>query len=164
MQMAKMLGAWVGLVLAHPAWAQQAAPAAEAEQALSRAQFVQQMDAEFARFDRDSSRFLTPEEIVASQRATAEAEALRQNQAVFAGLDRDRNGALSAEEFAALANPGAIPVDAAPLMQQFDRDKDGTITLIEYRISTQANFDRIDTDRDGVVTGVEMRAAGIAPQ
>lgn len=160
--MTRLLPTLLISLLAVPLSAQEAAPAGEADRGLSRAQFVQQMDAEFARLDRDDSRFVTSEEIVASQRAAAQAEALRQNQAVFAQLDRDRNGALSAEEFAALANPGAIPVDAAPLMQQFDRDKDGTITLIEYRISTQANFDRIDSDRDGVVTQVEMRAAGIA--
>lgn len=163
--MARLLPTLMIVLLARPAWAQEAAPAAaEAEQALSRAQFVQQMDAEFARLDRDGSRFVTAEEIVASQRSAAETEALRQNRAVFAQLDADGNGALSAGEFAALANPGAIPVDAAPLLQQFDRDKDSTITLIEYRISTQANFDRIDSDRDGMVTAVEMRAAGIAPQ
>ena len=162
--MMKLLLPLIVLALPVAAWAQDTAAAGESAQPISRAEFLRQMDAEFARLDEDGSRFVTAEEIVASQRAAAQAEALRQNQAVFAGLDRDGNGALSAEEFAALANPGAIPIDAAPLMQQFDRDKDGTITLIEYRISTQANFDRIDSDRDGVVTQVEMRAAGIAPQ
>ena len=129
---------------------------------LTRAQFIQQMDAEFARLDRDGSGFVTPEEIVESQRSAAQAEALRQNQAVFARLDSDGDGTLTPQEFAALANPGAIPVDATPLMQQLDGDRDGTITLIEYRVSTQSNFDRVDGDRDGVVTPLEMRAAGIS--
>ena len=93
--------------------------------------------------------------------AAAQAEAFRQNQAVFASLDKDANGQLSPQEFAALANPDAIAVSADPLMQQFDTDKDGAITLVEYRIATQSNFDRIDSDRDGVVTQVEMQAAGI---
>ena len=38
---------------------------------------------------------------------------------------------------------------------------EGAITLIEYRVATQGNFDRIDTDRDGTITPVEMRAGGI---
>ena len=58
-------------------------------------------------------------------------------------------------------NVDAVPVDPSPLMDQFDNDKDGIITLVEYRVATQANFDRIDTDRDGIATEVEMRAAGI---
>lgn len=88
---------------------------------------------------------------------------MRQNQVVFAQLDQDADGQLSPQEFAALANPAAIPVDAAPLMNQWDTDRDGVITLVEYRIATQANFDRVDSDRDGVVTDMEMRAAGIQP-
>ena len=143
--------------LAAPAFAQ--APAAA--QPLARADFIAQMDAEFRRLDRDSSGVVLPQEIVETQREVARAEALRQNQAVFAGLDKDGDGQLSAQEFSALANPDAISVSADPLMQQFDTDKDGSITLVEYRIATQANFDRIDSDRDGVVTPVEMQSAGI---
>ncbi len=121
------------------------------------------MDAEFARLDLDGSGFVVPSEIIESQRRAAQAEALRQNQAVFVRLDTDGNGMVSPQEFAALANPDALPVDATPLMTQFDSDQDEVITLVEYRIATQANFDRIDSDRDGVVTALEMRAAGIAP-
>ena len=143
--------------LSTPAQAQQTA----ASEPLARADFIAQMDAEFRRLDRDGSGVVLPEEIVATQRDIARAEALRQNQAVFAGLDKDGNGQLSAQEFAALANPDAISVSADPLMQQFDTDRDGAITLVEYRIATQSNFDRIDSDRDGVVTPLEMQSAGI---
>jgi Ca2+-binding EF-hand superfamily protein len=132
-------------------------------EALTRADFVVRMDAEFSRLDRDGSRVLLPEEIEAVQRDAARAEALRQNQQVFVGLDKDANGMLDPQEFAALANPDAIPVNATPLMTQFDTDRDGAVTLVEHRIVTQGNFDRIDTDRDGVVTPLEMRAAGIKP-
>ena len=48
-------------------------------------------------------------------------------------------------------------------MAELDTDRDGSITLVEYRIATQGNFDRIDSDRDGVVTDAEMLAAGITP-
>lgn len=148
-----------------PATAQeQPQPAAQPTQQgepIARADFISQMDAEFQRLDRDSSGVVMPDEIIATQREAARAEAIRQNQAVFAGLDKDRDGQLSPQEFAALANPDALPIDARPLMKQFDTDSDGAITLVEYRIATQANFDRIDSDRDGVVTPVEMRAAGL---
>ena len=142
-----------------------AAPAAAQDQAeipnLPRQQYVAQMDAEFARLDGDGNGMVTPEEITASQRNAARTEALRQNQAIFAQLDADGSGTLSPQEFAQLANPDAVPVDPAPLMNQFDTDRDGIVTLVEYRIQTQANFDRIDSDRDGIVTPIEMRAAGI---
>ena len=147
------------LALATVAIAQDAA----APEPLTRQTFIAQMDAEFKRLDGDGNGMVVAEEIVASQQQAAQAEAIRQNQQVFAQLDRDGNGMLSPQEFAALANPSAIPTDASPLMTQFDTDKDGIITLVEYRISTQANFDRVDSDRDGVITDMEMRAAGIQP-
>lgn len=147
------------LTVSAPAGAQQTSPVAA--QPIARADFIAQMDAEFRRLDRDNSGVVMPAEIVASQREVARAEAIRQNQVVFAGLDKDGNGMLSQQEFAALANPDAIPVSADPLMKQFDTDRDGAITLVEYRIATQGNFDRIDSDRDGVVTPVEMQAAGL---
>lgn len=151
-----LLAALWGMPLA----AQQAAPAA-ADQPLARAEFIRQMDAEFRRFDGDGNGMVKADELAASQRKSALADALRQNQAIFASLDKDRNGSLSANEFAGLVNPGAIAVDPSPLMGQLDSDRDGTVTLVEYRIVTQGNFDRIDTDRDGVVTPAEMRAAKI---
>lgn len=134
---------------------------ATADQPLTRADFIQQMDAEFRRFDGDANGMVRAEEIAAAQRKSAQADALRQNQAIFASLDKNRNGALDAGEFAALVNPAAIAVDPSPLMGQLDNDRDGVVTLVEYRIVTQANFDRIDSDRDGVVTATEMRAGKI---
>jgi Ca2+-binding EF-hand superfamily protein len=135
--------------------------AAKTAQPLSRAEFMGQMDAEFRSFDANSNGTVLPAEIAAAQRKTAGAEALRQNQAIFASLDKDRSGGLSAAEFAGLVNPAAIAVDPVPLITQLDTDRGGVVTLVEYRISTQANFDRINTDRDGVVTVSQMRAARI---
>lgn len=145
-------------VMAIPAAAQNTASGGEP---LSRADFISQMDMEFSRLDGDGNGFINPEEIVSSQRQAAQTEALRQNAQVFAGLDKDGNGQLSAQEFATLANPDAIPVTAEPLMQQFDSDRDGIITLVEYRIATQGNFNSVDSDRNGIITDAEMRAGGI---
>lgn len=147
----------VGLLCASaPGVAQQAV-----SEPLARQQFIAQMDAEFARLDEDGNGMVVPDEIAASQRSAVQAQALRRNQEIFGQLDADGDGSLSRQEFAQLVNTEAVPVDPSPLMNQFDTDRDGIITLIEYRIATQANFDRIDTDRDGMATDVEMRAAGI---
>lgn len=136
--------------------------AAQDAQPLQRSDFILQMDAEFSRLDRDASGVVTKDEITAVQLDAAMKEALRQNRMVFSALDKDGSGAIEPQEFALLANPAAIAVDAAPLAAMLDGNSDGAITLIEYRMATQANFDRADADRDGVITRVEMRAAGIA--
>ena len=144
--------------------AAQSAEAGQETQTLSRQQFIADMDAEFARMDANGDGTLTAAEIEQSQRAAAVQEALRQNQAVFTSLDTDGNGALSPQEFAKLANPDAVPVSAAPIVGQFDSNGDEAVSLLEYRIGTQANFDRIDADRDGTVSPAEMGAAGVQPQ
>lgn len=131
-------------------------------QPLQRAQFVQELDAEFVRLDADGNGELVANEIAAAQRAAILAEALQRNREIFGQLDANGDGNLSAEEFARLVNPDGVPVDPAPILEQFDADRDGTITRIEYRTATQANFDRLDTDRDGIVTVEEMRAGGLA--
>ena len=135
---------------------------ASAPQVLSRAQFIYDMDAEFARMDADRNGKITAQEVASFRQNAAQAEALRQNAGVFARLDADRNGTLSLAEFAQLANPSAINADPAPMMRQFDLDRDGAFTLIEYRVATQANFDRLDKDRDGIVSQAEMAAGAQA--
>ena len=146
------------------AGAAQAQEAAVSEKPpLTRAQFISEMDQQFQRFDGDANGVVVAEEIAADQRRTIYGVALQQNGNVFRQLDRDGNGALSPEEFALLVNENALQVDPAPVMAELDTDRDGVITLVEYRIATQGNFDRIDSDRDGVVTNAEMLAAGITP-
>lgn len=128
---------------------------------LTRSDFIREMDAVFSRLDRDGSRVLLPEEIEAVERDAARAEVLRQNRQIFAELDKNANGSLDVQEFAALANLDAIKIDTTPFMTQFDTDRDGTVTLVEYRIVTQGNYDRVDSDRDGVVTPIEMQSANL---
>jgi Ca2+-binding EF-hand superfamily protein len=50
------------------------------------------------------------------------------------------------------------------MIARFDGNHDGSISLVEYRAGTLANFDRLDADKDGVVTAAEMRTGGIAPK
>ncbi len=122
------------------------------------------MDAEFSALDADGNGQVTAQEAMNAQRQQTYNQAIQQNRAVFQQLDRDRDGVLSAEEFAGLVNPQSIPADPAPIMQAFDANGDGIITLVEYRVRTQANFDAVDADRDGTVTNSEMQAAGIIAQ
>ncbi|HXG80700.1 MAG TPA: hypothetical protein VNJ05_02760, partial [Sphingomicrobium sp.] len=97
------------------------------------------------------------------QQQQAAAQALARNQQLFAELDSDKNGQLSKSEFAkTMAQPA--PANAQPMLSRMDGNRDQSISLVEHRTATLANFDRLDADRDGYVTDAEMKAAGIAPR
>lgn len=140
--------------------AQPARPAqAAASRAVSRSVFLANMDAEFRKMDADKNGTVTRAEVESFQRAVSVLRVQARNRALFARLDRDRNGHLSAAEFAALNTAPPRP-DPAPMLGRFDANRDQSISLVEYRSGTLANFDRMDTDKDGIVRPEEMRAAG----
>lgn len=152
--------------MAQPASSGAAQPAASASATpsgpvpVSRSDFIATMDAEFKRIDADKNNVLTRTEIEQWQRVVAVAQAQANNRALFTRLDTDRNGYISPTEFSSLQTPTPAP-NAAPLLGQTDFNKDGSVTLVEYRAGKLVNFDQIDTDRDGVVSIAEMKAAGI---
>lgn len=127
---------------------------------MPRAVFIQTMENEFRVMDADKNNVLTKKEIEDSQRAASAILAQRQNAAAFQMLDKDKNGALSPGEFAAVPMRVAQP-NAAPVLAQTDANRDGSVTLVEYRAGKLVNFDRMDTDKDGVVSPAEMKAAGL---
>ena len=135
--------------------AQTAKPAAA--QPLTRAVFIATMDAEYRKLDTNRDQIVTKAEIEANQRSLQAAEAARRARAVFSQVDTDRNGQLSIDEFIR-ANATAVKVDGNAIMGRLDANRDQKVTLVEYRILTLANFDRIDVDRDGVLTIIEQRA------
>jgi len=153
------LAAAIGLALASAAWAQSPAPAS-GQVPIPRSAFLSVMDAEFARMDADKNKIVTRAEIEQAQRAAAAAQAQTVSRALFARLDTDKNGQLSPAEFAKLQVTASQP-NAAPVLAQGDLNKDGSITLVEYRTAKLANFDRTDTDKDGIVSPAEMKAAGL---
>lgn len=127
---------------------------------IARANFILTMDAEFKKMDADKNGSLTRNEIEAFQRATALLAAQQRNAALFQALDKDQNGQLSAAEFGGL--PMNVPQpNAAQELAQVDTNRDGKVTMVEFRAGKLVNFDRMDADKDGVVSPAEMRAAGL---
>jgi Ca2+-binding EF-hand superfamily protein len=152
------------VILATPAAAQTrlAAPPAQAPgpRPIPRATFLQNMDSDFSKMDANHDGKVTKLEIEAFQTANARLQIEARNRQIFAALDTDHNGQLSPAEFARFtAQPP--PPNSAPMLRQFDTNRDGAITQLEFRTGTLANFDRLDADKDGVVSAAEMRAGGI---
>jgi hypothetical protein len=137
-----------------------AAPSPAAPPPVPRATFIATMDGEFRKMDADHNNVLTRKEVEDFQRAMAGIAIDNRRRALFAALDADHNGQLTSQEFARLRFP-APPVNATPLLNQTDLNKDGSVSLVEHRTAKLRNFDRMDTDQDGVVTAAEMKAAGM---
>jgi hypothetical protein len=135
------------------------APARTGNTPISRSIFLVSMDTEFRKMDADKNGTLTRAEIEAFDRAVSVLKAQAKNRQLFARLDADRNGQLSAAEFSRLASPA--PVNAAPMLSRMDLNRDQSLTLVEYRTATLANFDRMDADKNGIVTPTEMKAGGV---
>jgi len=146
-------------ILALAAVAAPPAPSA-VTQPIPRTQFITEMDAQFRQIDGDKNGQLTRTEIEQYQHLAAVAEAKARNQALFVQLDTNKNGQLSPAEFAKVS-AAAPAANAQPMLARMDGNKDQQVSLVEHRIATLANFDRLDTDKDGVVTPTEMKAGGI---
>jgi Ca2+-binding EF-hand superfamily protein len=134
-------------------------PKAPAAVPVPRADFIRTMDAEFAKMDADQNKVVTRAEIEQYERAANLLQARAAAHLLFEKMDTDRNGQLSPAEFEHMVTPAAP--NPAPILAQHDLNKDGKITLVEYRTAKLANFDRMDADKDGVVSVAEMRAAGL---
>lgn len=155
--MFRVLGAVLltaGAAVAAPAQAQVTATP------VARTHFIEVMDTEFKQMDADKNGILTKKEIEDFQRATSILVAQRRNVALFQALDKDKNGQLTPAEFANLPM-NVPPPNPAPVLAQTDTNRDGQITMIEYRTGKLSSFDRMDTDKDGIVSIAEMRAAGL---
>jgi Ca2+-binding EF-hand superfamily protein len=138
-------------------------PAAQTQVPIPRSQFIQAMDAEFKERDVDKNGIVTKKEIEAFQRAFFARVNQARLAALFERLDADKNGQLSPGEFAGLNGP-ATPVDAGLLLKQVDLNRDGQVTIVEYRTGKLRSFDDMDADKDGIVSVSEMKAGGLIKQ
>lgn len=127
--------------------------------AVPRTDFIKTMDIEFQQMDANKDNRVTRAEVEQFQQAVGLLDAQNRVRALFMRLDTDGNGQLSAAEFSKMAVT-PTPPNPGPVMGA-DLNRDGAITLVEYRTAKLANFDRMDTDKDGIVSVAEMRAAGI---
>lgn len=130
---------------------------------LNRADFIKLMDAEFRKRDSDGNGQASRKEVEDFTKRNAITQAQDQNWALFQRLDVDRNGAVSSAEFTALISVPSF-IDVSAEMGRFDSNRDQAISLVEYRTSTLANFDRMDADKDGVLTAVELAKLNAPPQ
>ena len=148
------------IAMAQKAPSPMSAAPANAPLPVPRAEFIATMDTEFRKMDADHNGILTKKEVEDFDQAMLGIAIDNRRRALFAALDADHDGVLTPQEFARLELP-APQINIAPLFTQSDLNKDGQISLVEYRTAKLANFDRMDTDKDGIVSPAEMKAAGL---
>ena len=140
-----------------------ARPSVQQAQPLPRSLFISNMDLEFKKMDADHDGYLTAKEVEAYLTAQIIAAAEARKRALFTALDTDHDGKLTVDEFMRLPSNEPAP-NPKPMIDHFDANHDGKVSLIEYRAGTLVSFDRLDTDKDGIVTPAEMKAGGIQPK
>ena len=132
---------------------------AEAPKAVTRAEISDKLDADYADMDADKDGKVTAAEIDTRLVKSAEAkieEYKKERDAAFAKLDLNGDGNISRTEFDEKAKlPTMKQPDAAPFLARFDANKDGAITLEEFRGPTLANFTRLDINKDGTISPAE---------
>lgn len=143
----------------------QSQPAAQQAQPITKATFLQQVDAAFNAVDVNKDGFTDRNELESAQAkslATRKAQVIQGREAAFRELDKDKNGSLTMAEFNAVVAATPVPkADATPFLSRLDANKDGKISLAENRSPATAQFDRADTNKDGSLSPAErQRAAG----
>ena len=154
-----------GLALALATAASAATPAPPATPSaptpVTRAAFVANVDTSFQRNDANRDGFLTKAEIAASElRAQQQLEARLtvRRKAAFDRVDTNHDGSLSFAEFAA-AMPAPKVDDGSKAIAALDSDKDGKVSLAEFRTPALKRFESVDKNGDGVASVDELRGS-----
>lgn len=153
----------LGLLAAVPAAAQTgAATTASAPRTMTRSAMLADVQKKFTGIDTNHDKVVTKTEIQAAEtRAMAELGKMRDEQMAenFKKLDTDNNGQISLTEFKAIAPDLKASETPDQILTQYDTNKDGKITLDEYRSPQSAMFDKLDSNRDGTLTQQEVASA-----
>ena len=129
---------------------------------ITRAQFVDKIDANFNLLDTNHDGFLSASEVQMGQaRQLQQLMAARQArlQAEFKQLDTNHDGQLSFQEFVAAAPTVKANETPAQILQKLDTNHDGKLSAAEFRAPQLVSFAKIDANHDGVITPDEMRKA-----
>lgn len=143
-----------------------AKPAAQQQQAPTRASLLKGTDSNFKSIDTNGDGTLSAAELAAAEGRVQQqrlAQLRQRFETNFTRLDTNKDGQLSRAEFIAAAptTPATAP-DGAKIVAQLDKNKDGKISADEYRAPILSRFDALDTNRDGVLSPAERQAAAAA--
>ena len=134
----------------------------------TRAVLLKNLETNFKSIDTNGDGTLSQAELAA---AALKTEQLRiallraRLDAEFVKLDTNHDGTLSKAEFMAAApQAAATPPNGAALISQLDKNKDGKVTIEEYRAPVVARFDQADTNHDGILSQSERQALQSSPR
>jgi Ca2+-binding EF-hand superfamily protein len=129
----------------------------------TRANVINSMANNFKAIDTNGDGTLSATELQAAEAKVQQNRiaAIRQRvEGEFTKLDTNKDGQLSKAEFMAAAPVAASnPPNGSKLLVDLDKNKDGKVTLDEYRAPILARFDALDTNHDGVISDAERKAA-----
>lgn len=133
-----------------------AATSASQSQEPSRAQLIKNLDAQFKALDKNGDGMLEKDELAAAQAKSIEQQLTNVRARMdteFTKLDTNHDGQLSRAEFlvAAPVAPTTAP-DVSRGFAEFDKSKDGKVTLAEYQTQMLARFDAMDKQHKGSIT------------
>jgi hypothetical protein len=152
--------------LATAAQAPAAKPAAKAQPTPTRASFIRTLDNGFKAIDSNGDGNLTSVELQAAESKVQQnrlAAVRTRVESEFTKLDTNKDNQLSKAEFMAAAPKApATPPNGAKIVAQLDKNKDGKITVDEYRAPRLSAFDKVDTNKDGTLSVAERQAATAA--